>query len=220
MTVAIAMTLKKMYGRYVAATITRPSYVALCALVLGAMEYLSVVTLPRRDKFVYRRFGSIGRRCFGVTDNLDPLAQMKNPRNLELRVHSAVMETSLEIVFTITGCFLVIWYNVSSDPTKEVDKITVMINGALQYGIEMLVDLAVIMHLTLIQREPYLDYANSRFWGWSLATGMLTFFASGYCVATTLPRLLCRLPGWHVSEWVYCDDAFFDAFDAANMTAC
>ena len=32
------------------------------------------------------------------------------------------------------------------------------------------------------QGEPYLEYANSRFAGWPFATGMLTFFASGYCV--------------------------------------
>jgi hypothetical protein len=69
------------------------------------------------------------------------------------------------------------------------------------------------------QGEPYLAYANSRFAGWPFATGMLTFFASGYCVQTTLPRLLCRLPGHHESSWVYCDAAFDAAVQAYNATS-
>ena len=75
----------------------------------------------------------------------------------------------------------------------------------------------------MLQGEPYLKlnlkYANSRFTGWPLATGMLTFFASGYCVQTTLPRLLCRLPGHHESSWVYCDAAFDAAVQAYNATS-
>ena len=177
MTVAIAMTLKKMYGRYVAATITKTSYVTMCSVFLGLMEYLSVTTVPRRDRFFYKRCGSLGRACCGLSDAVDTTAQMKNPRNSELRVHSAVMETSLEIVFTWTGVILVLWYNVSADGTP-VDTMTVIANGAVQHGIEMLVDLIVILHLTVLQGEPYLEYANSRFAGWPFATGMLTFFAS------------------------------------------
>ena len=73
--------------------------------------------------------------------------------------------------------------------------------------------------LTRSQGEPYLAYANSRFAGWAFATGMLTFFASGYCVQTTLPRLLCRLPGHHESSWVYCDAAFDAAVQAYNATS-
>lgn len=246
MTVAIAMTLKKMYGRYVAATITKTSYVTMCSVFLGLMEYLSVTTVPRRDRFFYKRCGSLGRACCGLSDAVDTTAQMKNPRNSELRVHSAVMETSLEIVFTWTGVILVIWYNVSADGTP-VDTMTVIANGAVQHGIEMLVDLIVILHLTVLQGEPYLEYANSRFAGWPFATGMLTFFASvrarphrqppllpaphvcsscghlhvvlqGYCVQATLPRLLCRLPGHHESNWIYCDGAFDAAMRAYNGT--
>ena len=70
--------------------------------------------------------------------------------------------------------------------------------------------------LTRSQGEPYLAYANSRFAGWPFATGMLTFFASGYCVVNTMPKLLCRLPGWHTSTWVYCDRAFDRAVE--NIT--
>ena len=57
MTVAVAMTLKKMYGRYVAATITQTSYVTMCSVFLGLMEYLSVISVPKRDRFFYRRAG-------------------------------------------------------------------------------------------------------------------------------------------------------------------
>ena len=46
MTVAVAMTLKKLYGRYVAATITETSYVTMCSVFLGLMEYLSVISNP------------------------------------------------------------------------------------------------------------------------------------------------------------------------------
>ena len=73
--------------------------------------------------------------------------------------------------------------------------------------------------LTRSQGEPYLAYANSRFAGWPFATGMLTFFASGYCVQTTLPRLLCRFPGHHESSWVYCHAAFDAAVQAYNATS-
>lgn len=215
MTVAMAMTLKKMYGRYVAATITEPAYVALCAVWLGLMEYLSVTTLPQRDKFFYTRVGNAGKMCCGATNELDPYAQLKHKRNRELRVHNAVMETSLEFVFCWTGVLMVIWYDVSADG-EPVNKANVIINGALQYVVEMFVDLACIMHLTVLQKEPYLDYANSRFRGWSFTTGMLTFFASGYCVVNTMPKLLCRLPGWHSSTWVYCDRAFDRAVE--NLT--
>ena len=218
MTVAVAMTLKKMYGRYVAATITQTSYVTMCSVFLGLMEYLSVISVPKRDRFFYRRAGKIGRACFGLTDTVDPTAQMKHERNTELRVHSAVMETSLEIVFTWTGVILVLMYNVSADG-RSVDTSTVISNGAVQHAIEMLVDLVIILHLTVLQGEPYLKYANSRFVGWPLATGMLTFFASGYCVQATLPRLLCRLPGLHESSWIYCDGAFDAALLAYNATA-
>ena len=48
---------------------------------------------------------------------------------------------------------------------------------------------------------------------------MLTFFASGYCVQATLPRLLCRLPGLHESSWIYCDGAFDAAVQAYNATS-
>lgn len=245
MTVAIAMTLKKMYGRYVAATITKTSYVTMCSVFLGMMEYISVITVPTRDKFFYSRCGTIGRACCGLADKVDATAQMKNPRNSELRVHSAVMETSLEIVFTWTGVILVLWYNVSADGSS-VDTMTVIMNGAVQHGIEMLVDLIIILHLTVVQGEPYLEYANSRFVGWPFATGMLTFFASvqltiflpavhlplphmssdhdspalqGYCVQATLPRLLCRIPGHHESNWIYCDSTFDAAMLAFNATS-
>ena len=190
MTVAIAMTLKKMYGRYVAATITRTSYVVACGAFLGLVEYLSVTTLPARDRFFYDKCGALGRACLGATKHLDPQAQMNNPRNRELRVHSAVMETSLEIVFSWTGVVLVIWYDVSADRVP-INRMTVVTNGAVQYAIEMLVDLACILHLTVLQKVPYLDYANSRYWGWSFTTGVLTFFAS---VA------VCPLPAsWHLA---------------------
>ena len=46
MTVAVAMTLKKMYGRYVAATITQTSYVTMCSVFLGLMEYVTVISDP------------------------------------------------------------------------------------------------------------------------------------------------------------------------------
>jgi len=218
MTVAVAMTLKKMYGRYVAATITQTSYVTMCSVFLGLMEYLSVISVPKRDRFFYKRAGKIGRACCGLADTVDTTAQLKHERNAELRVHSAVMETSLEIVFTWTGVALVLWYNVSSDG-HSVDTATVIANGVVQHGIEMLVDLIIILHLTVLQGEPYLEYANSRFAGWPFATGMLTFFASGYCVQTTLPRLLCRIPGQHASSWIYCDGAFDVAMQAYNATA-
>ena len=75
---------------------------------------------------------------------------MKHERNTELRVHSAVMETSLEIVFTWTGVVLVLMYNVSADG-DAVNTATVISNGAVQHAIEMLVDLVVILHLTVLQ---------------------------------------------------------------------
>ena len=81
---------------------------------------------------------------------------MKHARNAELRVHSAVMETSLEIVFTWTGVVLVLWYNVSADG-RAVDTATVVANGVVQHAIEMLVDLVIILHLTVLQGEPYLE---------------------------------------------------------------
>ena len=40
-----------------------------------------------------------------------------------------------------------------------------------------------------------------------------------YCVQTTLPRLLCRIPGQHASSWIYCDGAFDVAMQAYNATA-
>ena len=218
MTVAVAMTLKKMYGRYVAATITQTSYVTMCSVFLGLMEYLSVISVPKRDRFFYKKAGKIGQACFGLADTVDPTTQLKHERNTELRVHSAVMETSLEIVFTWTGVILVLMYNVSASGLA-VDTSTVIANGAVQHGIEMLVDLLIILHLTVLQGEPYLKYANSRFLGWPLATGMLTFFASGYCVQATLPSLLCRIPGQHESSWIYCDGAFDAALLAYNATA-
>ena len=218
MTVAVAMTLKKMYGRYVAATITKTSYVTMCSVFLGLMEYLSVISVPSRDKFFYKKCSSFGRACFGLADTVDSTAQLTHARNTELRVHSAVMETSLEIVFTWTGVILVLMYNVSADG-RSVNTATVVANGAVQHGIEMLVDLVIILHLTVLQGEPYLKYANSRFIGWPFATGMLTFFASGYCVQATLPQLLCRLPGQHESNWIYCDVAFDAAMLAYNATS-
>ena len=98
----------------------------------------------------------IGRACCGLADTVDPTAQMKHARNAELRVHSAVMETSLEIVFTWTGVVLVLWYNVSADG-RAVDTATVVANGVVQHAIEMLVDLVIILHLTVLQGEPYLE---------------------------------------------------------------
>ena len=92
----------------------------------------------------------MGRACCGLADTVDPTAQMKHTRNAELRVHSAVMETSLEIVFTWTGVVLVLWYNVSADG-RAVDTATVIANGVVQHAIEMLVDLVVILHLTVLQ---------------------------------------------------------------------
>ena len=74
----------------------------------------------------------MGRACCGLADTVDPTAQMKHTRNAELRVHSAVMETSLEIVFTWTGVVLVLWYNVSADG-RAVDTATVIANGVVQH---------------------------------------------------------------------------------------
>ena len=71
----------------------------------------------------------IGRACCGLADTVDPTAQMKHARNAELRVHSAVMETSLEIVFTWTGVILVLMYNVSADG-RSVDTSTVISTGS------------------------------------------------------------------------------------------
>ena len=106
--------------------------------------------MPKRDRFFYRRAGKIGRACLGLADTVDPTAQMKHERNTELRVHSAVMETSLEIVFTWTGVVLVLWYNVSADG-HALNPATVISNGVVQHAIEMLVDLVVILHLTVLQ---------------------------------------------------------------------
>ena len=65
----------------------------------------------------------LGRACCGLADTVDPTTQMKHERNTELRVHSAVMETSLEIVFTWTGVVLVLMYNVSADGADLAQKI-------------------------------------------------------------------------------------------------
>ena len=92
----------------------------------------------------------LGRACCGLADTVDPTAQMKHERNTELRVHSAVMETSLEIVFTWTGVVLVLMYSVSADG-RAVNTATVISNGVVQHAIEMLVDLVVILHLTVLQ---------------------------------------------------------------------
>ena len=103
----------------------------------------------------------LGRACCGLADTVDPTAQMKHERNTELRVHSAVMETSLEIVFTWTGVVLVLWYNVSSDG-HALNTATVISNGVVQHAIEMLVDLVVILHLTVLQVS---EHAPSKSFG-------------------------------------------------------
>tara|TARA_B100000795_G_scaffold37049_1_gene24418 strand:+ start:176 stop:403 length:228 start_codon:yes stop_codon:yes gene_type:complete len=52
-----------------------------------------------------------------------------------------------------------------------------------------------------------------------LSLSLSVYLVYLYCVQTTLPRLLCRIPGQHASSWIYCDGAFDVAMQAYNATA-
>ena len=77
------------------------------------------------------------------------------------------------------------------------------------------IQLLVVVGPTVFQNEPFFEFARTRFPGWSVATGVVTFFCSGYVVLNVLPRLLCHVPG---AVTVNADEAHWIYNPGGNVT--
>jgi len=191
--VGIIVAGKKATGRFVMATIYDPTYVTIASIVLSVIEIVFVVTVGARDRFLYRC-------CFGSKAGAlgdDPLAPLKHHRNKKLRIQLANLETTLELVFIFMGVAFVGMMNVATIGDPEFGKAPtggdLVLNGMIQYVMEMIVDFVGIAYLTAYANQAYLEYSHLYHKNYLKTMGTLAFFASSYVISNSIPGVLYRI---------------------------
>jgi hypothetical protein len=187
--VAIIVSGKKATGRFVIATISSEVWITIASLTLAVFEVCAVMSVARRDRFVYK--------CMCSGRDADPLATMKHAKNKKLRIQLAHLETTLEIVFIIL-CQVFIGYVGTASMSSPENGVVMTVDAlfvsfAIQYTTELVVDFINVLYLTCIANQPYLEYSQLHHEHQWLTMSIVVFFASVYVVATSLPLVLYRI---------------------------
>jgi len=198
--VAVAMIFKKIFGRFVIATISDSGIVTFSSFLLGITEIVIACTVKERDRWMY---------TVSFTGYVaDPLNAMKSARNAQFRVDVATMETMIEVIMIWICSILVLSVNISNDQSNPPVTGDVIFNGVLQHGFEVVVDLTIIIVLNVFQGEDYYVKATrGRFKYKWFTLGIACAFASSFIVGRNIPNVVVRQAGAHNATWIYCTDS-------------
>ena len=178
-----AMTIKKCVGRYVCYLILDPTVAILASVLLAAWEFASAAHVRMRDVFLY----SIGMSSTEKAVKEAAIKRlMKHPRNVLMRTRNAHNETVLELCFSTTALILILAYRVSLDAKGLPPIGSLLQNFAVQITTELLVDLAIIMWLTVVVKQPVLSVSHKLFRGWTYMISVFVFYGNGFYLCSSV----------------------------------
>ena len=193
-----AMTVKKCFGRYVCYLIIDPTIAVLASLLLATWEFCLAAHVRNRDVFLY----SVGLRSADKAGKEATIkGLMKHPRNCLMRTRNAHNETVLELCFSTTALILILAYRVSLDGKGLPSAGSLLQNYAVQICSELLVDLAIIMWLTVMARQPVLAVSHKLFRGWTFMISIFLFFGNGFYLCSSVIEFTYAHVGGAEPNW-------------------
>jgi len=188
----------------------------LLALLAALIELPNNFCNEDRDRCIYRSSSRISARheSSASKDN-DPTRMLRN-RTLKLRLLHA--ETTLEIICTFVGAFVILSYGISLDGVRPPEVDHVMRNAAIQLFAECAQSLGCMLFNVVIDRRPAMSVPLLRMRGFSLMVTLLTTMVWFDCVASTMTGALGRRADSTVN-WVFVTGAFVEEFNVSALCA-
>jgi len=106
--------------------------------------------------------------------------------------------------FTILMQVAMVIYDISFDGETAPDVSLLVQKAAIQIGIELLVDLTVILGLVVFQGEDFMFQAKNRYKGYGWTMGMLSMYACAVLGASFMPFLICKDPSFAAATFKFC----------------
>mmetsp|Transcript_75819 Transcript_75819/g.214368 ORF Transcript_75819/g.214368 Transcript_75819/m.214368 type:complete len:498 (+) Transcript_75819:39-1532(+) len=194
--ISYSVVIKKIYARLVIMTM-KPQNVSIISIVLAILELTMRVTMPYRDRFLYRKV--FGPHLQGQS----PFKMMTDARNRTLRAETEAIENVTDFVFIFTG---VIWPwlgKVSFNGVAPASAGGLLRSACVQFAIECTLDVFVAYAIGFLQN--YFTFVHSktktRYWGFFVATHCASPTVVLMCLV--LPFALCAVDG-ETFDWVVC----------------
>ena len=109
--------------------------------------------------------------------------------------------TVFEICFSVTALILIVVNKVSLDGKGLPPIGSLLQNFGVQWTTEVIVDLAIIMWLTVMARQPVLAVSHKLFRGWTFMISIFLFFGNGFYLCSSVIEFTYAHVGGAEPNW-------------------